>query len=86
MWSTLLVPVAPDFRDQRIAELEAKVAWLMEEVTRLRAENAEVVRLRAENQELRSQLARYSQNSSKPPSSDPPSAELPMGVPAATRA
>jgi len=48
------VPVAPDFRDQRIAELDAKVAWLMEEVTRLRAENAEVVRLRAVNQELRS--------------------------------
>jgi len=23
------VPVAPDFRDQRIAELGAKVAWLM---------------------------------------------------------
>ena len=48
----------------------------MEEVTRLRAENAEVVRLRAENQKLRSQLARNSQNSSKPPSSDPPSPAL----------
>ena len=53
----------------------------MEEVTRLRAENAEVVRLRAENQKLRSQLARNSQNSSKPPSSDPPSPALPEACP-----
>jgi transposase len=51
-----------DPRDARIAELEARVAWLMERVARLEAENAE----------LRAQLAQNSQNSSKPPSSDPP--------------
>ena len=56
------------------------MAWLMEDVTRHRAENAEVVRIRAENQELRSQLARNSQNSFKPPSSDPPSVERPKAV------
>jgi len=47
----------------------------MEEVARLRAGDAEVVRLRAENQELRAQLAKNSQNSSKPPTSDPPGVE-----------
>jgi len=46
----------------------------MEEVTRLRADFAEGVRLRAENQELRTQLAKNSQNPSKPPSSDAPGA------------
>jgi transposase len=70
-----------DPRDARIAELEAKVAWLMDRVAKLEAENAEVVRLRAENQELRAQLGRNSQNSSKPPSSDPPSVERPKKEP-----
>jgi hypothetical protein len=51
------VPVALDPRDQRIADLEAKVAWLMDRVAKLELENAEVVSLRAENQDLRSQLA-----------------------------
>jgi transposase len=64
-----------------MAELEAKVAWLMDRVARLEAENAEFVRLRAENQELRSQPARNSQDSSKPPSSDPPSVERPKKEP-----
>ncbi len=53
-----------DPRDARIAELEAKVAWLMERVAKLEAENAE----------LRARLAQTSQNSSQPPSSDPPGA------------
>lgn len=51
-----------DPRDARIAELEAKVAWLMERVAKLEAENAE----------LRARLGQNSQNSSLPPSSDPP--------------
>jgi transposase len=58
-------------RDARIADLEAKVAWLMDEVARLRAEN----------QELRAQLAKNSQNSSKPPSSDAPGVERPRKEP-----
>jgi len=53
-----------DPRDARIAELEAKVAQLMERVAKLEAENAE----------LRARLGQTSQNSSKPPSSDPPGA------------
>jgi len=57
----------------------------MEEVARLRAENVEVVRLRAENQDLRAQLARNSQNSSKPPSSDPPGVERPGKEPTGRR-
>jgi len=56
------VPDAADPRDARIAELEAKVAWLMERVGKLEAENAE----------LRTRLGQNSTNSSKPPSSDPP--------------
>jgi len=51
-----------DPRDARIAELEAKIALL-------EAENAT---LRAENADLRARLGQNSQNSSKPPSSDPP--------------
>lgn len=51
-----------DPRDARIAELEAKVAWLIERVTKLEAENSE----------LRARLGQNSQNSSRPPSSDPP--------------
>ena len=51
-----------DPRDARIADLEKKVAWLMERVAQLEAENVE----------LRTRLGQNSQNSSKPPSSDPP--------------
>jgi len=53
-----------DPRDARIAELEALVASLLARLARLEAENAE----------LRARLGLTSQNSSKPPSSDPPSA------------
>lgn len=51
-----------DPRDARIADLEKKVAWLMERVAKLEAENSE----------LRARLGQNSQNSSQPPSSDPP--------------
>ena len=51
-----------DPREARIAALEAKVAWLVERVAKLEAENAG----------LRAELARTSRNSSQPPSSDPP--------------
>ena len=58
-----------DPRDARIAELEAKIASLMQRLSQLDAENAE----------LRARLGLNSQNSSKPPSSDPP------GVPRQTK-
>lgn len=61
------MPPAIDPRDQRIADLEAKVAWLMERMAKLEAENAE----------LKAQLRLNSQNSSKPPSSDPPGTQRP---------
>jgi transposase len=51
-----------DPRDARIAELEAKIASLMQRLSQLEAENAE----------LKARLGLNSQNSSKPPSSDPP--------------
>ena len=51
-----------DPRDARIAALEAKVAWLVERVAKLEAENAD----------LRAELARTSRNSSQPPSPDLP--------------
>jgi transposase len=66
MMSKIDVSQAVDPRDQRIAELEAKVAWLMERVAKLEAEN---------DAELRARLGQNSQNSSKPPSSDPPGVE-----------
>lgn len=52
--------VATDWRDERIAELEAMVC-----------------RLEARVRELEAQLARFSRNSSRPPSSDPPGAPPP---------
>lgn len=57
------------------------MAWLVDRVATLELENAEVVSLRAENHELRAQLARNSQNSSKPPSSAPSSVERPKKEP-----
>jgi transposase len=66
----------PDPRDARIAELEARIDALtkaldeaLARISELEAENAQ---LRAENAELRARLGQNSQNSSKPPSSDPP--------------
>ena len=56
-----------DPRDQRIAELEAKVAWAMGVIERL---EKRVV-------ELEAQLAKNSTNSSKPPSSDGPGVQRP---------
>lgn len=57
----------------------------MDRVAKLEAENAEVVKLRAENAELRAQLGKNSQNSSKPPSSDPPGVERPKKEPTGRR-
>ncbi len=63
----------------RIANLEGRVAALLERVVQLTAEverlkpfEARVARLEAENATLREKLARSSRNSSKPPSSDSP--------------
>ena len=60
----------------RIAELEAKIDALskaldkaLARISELEAENAQ---LRSENTELRTRLGQNSQNSSRPPSSDPP--------------
>ncbi len=57
--------VARDWRDDRIAELEAQVAKLL-------AVAAQVERLTARVEELEEQRRTSSRNSSKPPSSDPP--------------
>ncbi len=65
-----------DPRDQRIAALEARVDALLARVEVLEVENRQ---LRAENTELRGRLNQNSNNSSKPPSSDPP------GTPRATK-
>ena len=54
--------MARDWRDARIAELEARVEKL----------EALVERLMAENAELKEKLGKSSRNSSKPPSSDGP--------------
>jgi len=54
-------------KDSLIVRLFAAVEDLQARVTLLEAENQE---LRSENQELRGKLAKNSQNSSKPPSSD----------------
>ena len=56
-----------DWRDDRIAELERENAYL----------RARIVELEARVRELEALLARYSGNSSKPPSSDPPGAPPP---------
>jgi transposase len=59
--------MARDWRDDRIDELERENAAL----------RAQIVQLEARVQELEARLARYSGNSSKPPSSDPPGAPPP---------
>ncbi len=66
--------MARDWRDDRIEELERENAAL-------RAENRElrrcIAQLEARVRELEAQLARYSGNSSCPPSSDPPGSPPP---------
>jgi len=57
-----------DSRDEKIEQLEAVIAELRRELAALRAENAE----------LRARLDQNSQNSSRPPSSDPPGTLRPM--------
>src|ERR1044071_8949054 len=60
-------PVTVDWREERIRELE-------QENTQLRARMDELER---QIQELEARLARFSGNSSNPPSSDPPGAPPP---------
>lgn len=61
--------MARDWRDDRIAGLEARIEKLEALAERLLAENAE---LRRDNAELKEKLGKSSRNSSKPPSSDGP--------------
>lgn len=69
-------PVAEDWRDERIRELEAKVAAqekrLAEQAETNERQAAEVAELRKLIAELQEKLGQHSGNSHKPPSSDPP--------------
>ncbi len=67
--------MAADPRDERIAQLEKLVTQLM----------GRVEALEAENRELRARLGMNSQNSSKPPSSDPPGTSRPSSAPTGRR-
>ncbi len=67
-----------DPRDQRIAELEGRITQLE---TLLTAALVKIEKLETENAELRAQLKLDSTNSSKPPSSDPPSVPRPQKDP-----
>ena len=73
--------MAHDWRDDRIKELERENAALRAENRALRAENRElrrsIAQLEARVRDLEALLARYSGNSSRPPSSDPPGAPPP---------
>ncbi len=57
--------------DDRIERLEAQVSRLLATVAE---QDAKICKLEAENADLRSRLGQNSQNSGKPPSSDPPGA------------
>jgi transposase len=61
-------------RVERVERVETEVKRLESEIDRLEAENA---KLREENAELKRCLSLNSTNSSKPPSSDPPSLKYP---------
>ena len=77
--------------EQRIAKLERLVegqqATIEAMQTTIAARDAEIVRLRTANEELLRRLGENSSNSSKPPSSDPPSAraERPGAAPSGKR-
>ena len=66
--------MARDWRDDRIDELERENAGLR---AQNREQQAIIEQLEARLRELEALLARYSGNSSKPPSSDPPGAPPP---------
>jgi transposase len=66
--------VARDWRDERIEELERENAQLR---ARIDEQQALIATLERRIQELEVKLARFSGNSSKPPSSDPPGAPPP---------
>ena len=61
-----------DPRDERIRQLEQRVQHLEEQLAVALAALGEMATLRKENEELKEKLRASSQNSSKPPSSDPP--------------
>lgn len=66
--------MARDWRDDRIEELEA----LLRAQQQTSAEQQQTIAgLKQQIRELQAQLARYSGNSSRPPSSDPPGAPPP---------
>lgn len=67
-----------DWRDQRIAELERRLAERDEVIAQLRAE---LQTARAEIADLKARLGTSSRNSSKPPSTDPPGASRPAKPP-----
>jgi transposase len=71
-----------DPRDARIAQLEAQVAALTEQLTRALAR---IAQQDARIEELEAQLRRTSQNSSQPPSSDPPGTARPKTPPTGRR-
>lgn len=73
-----MVGVARDARDDRIAELEAMVLKLLAEVSALRSD---LSKANARIAELEEQLGQTSRNSSKAPSSDPPTVERPAKKP-----
>jgi transposase len=64
--------VASDPRDRRIEELEAKLDVALAQIALL---TKRVDELTKENERLKEQLGMSSRNSSKPPSSDPPTVE-----------
>lgn len=85
-----------DPRDQRIAELEARLDDALQDLTRLRASNAKLeaelgrtreenARLKARIEELEARLAQNSSNSSRPPSSDSPATPSPRQRPRSRR-
>lgn len=66
-----------DWRDDRIEELEALVTSFRQRDGRIEELEALVARLTRRVTELEAQLAKFSGNSSRPPSSDPPGAPPP---------
>lgn len=69
--------MARDWRDERIAELERENAELRKLIPLVAELRAALAAAEQRIRDLEAQLARYSGNSSRPPSSDPPGAPPP---------